>query len=382
MTEQYDYIICGAGAAGMSLAFRLCDPAFDHLKILLIDKEEKRGNDHTWCFWDKEKSPYDEIASNKFSRINFFSSALEKTMDMAPYSYKMIQSDPFYKMIRNKINESSHIEFVTEEVSDITETSDGVTVKTGKNDYNCKEVFSSIFNGEIDKEKHLYVAQHFRGWFIKTSQRTFDKNTATFMDFRIDQAGDCRFFYVLPTSSTEALVEIAIFSNEVMKPEAYDPLIKDYIKTYMKDISYEIEETEYGVIPMTDYPFWKHNTSRIHHIGTAGGAVKPSSGFAFKRIQEHTNRIIQTILNGEPLSKSYDVFKNRFYLYDSILLDVILKQKKSGADIFTYMFKSNPPQNIFRFLDGHTSLTEEMKIFKTFPTYPFTRGWFRQKLGI
>ncbi len=167
-----------------------------------------------------------------------------------------------------------------------------------------------------------------------------------------------------------------------MSPEAYDPLIKSYISEYLDLPQYDIEELEYGVIPMTTYPFWNHNTARIRHIGTAGGAVKPSSGFAFKRIQEHSDLIVDAIKKGVPIDDTYDMFKNRFHLYDSVLLDVILKQERSGADIFTYLFKSNPATQIFKFLDGKTSIAEEMNIFRTLPIYPFTRGWVRQKIGI
>ena len=381
MADHYDYIICGAGAAGLSLALRLCKSDFTHLRILIIDKEEKTGNSHTWCFWDREESVFDSITSNQFSRINFFSSTLEKNFDIAPYKYKMVQASRFYSMIRKELNQASHIDWITDRVEDISEVEGKVRVTTPTQSFTAQEVFTSIFKGRIDKSEHLYVAQHFRGWFIKTSEPVFQVNTATFMDFRIDQEGDCRFFYVLPTSENEALVEIAIFSNEVMKPEEYDPSIKAYITEYLDDIKYEIQELEYGVIPMTEYPFWNHNTSQIHHIGTAGGAVKPSSGFAFKRIQEHSDLIAEAIRNNTPIKDTYKVFKNRFHLYDSILLDVILKQKYPGAEIFTYMFKNNSTSQIFSFLDGKTSLLEEMNIFRTFPFYPFTRGLVRQKIG-
>ena len=382
MTDVYDYIICGAGAAGLSLAYHLSDAQFNHLKILILDKEVKSGNDHTWCFWDKEDSPFDHITTRQFPNVNFFSSTFKGHLNIAPYKYKMIQSTPFYEMILERISESDHIQFKTEEVESIEEDNSGVSVKTKNGSYRGKEAFSSIFNGKIDQQKQLYVAQHFRGWFIKTKEAYFDPDTATFMDFRIDQAGDCRFFYVLPISEHEALVEIAIFSNEIMQPEGYDPLISDYITTYLDDIDFHIEEKEYGVIPMTDYPFWKHNSDRIFHIGTAGGAVKPSSGYAFKRIQDHTELIIEAISNRAPIKDTYSIFKNRFYLYDKVLLDVILKQKKSGASMFTYMFKNNSTPAIFKFLDGKTTLLEETKLFTTLPSFPFTRAWLRQKLGL
>ncbi len=159
MVNQYDYIICGAGAAGLSLAFRLCDPDFHHLNILLIDKDEKKENDHTWCFWDKMDSPFDAITSNQFSKINFYSQSLEKSINIAPYRYKMIQSDTFYSMVREKIEQSPHISWIKEEVLEITDSDQDCTVTTNHDSYTCKEVFTSIFKGQINQEEHLYVAQ-------------------------------------------------------------------------------------------------------------------------------------------------------------------------------------------------------------------------------
>ena len=381
MKRKYDYIICGTGAAGLSLAMGLCDEAFNHLNVLLIDKEEKTGNDHTWCYWDKEDSLYDAVLSNSFTHINFYGDNIEKHIDIAPYRYKMLQSEHFYAFAKEKISSSKNIEWITADILEVTEHDNQVSVITKNQTYIGKVAFSSIFNHKIDKEKHLYVSQHFKGWFIKTSVPTFDNKTATFMDFRIDQYGECRFFYVLPVNEYEALVEIAIFSNEVMGPDDYDPIIKQYISEKLSLNKYEIQEKEYGVIPMTSYPFWDHIGTNIFPIGAAGGAIKSSSGYAFKRIQEHTNRIIECLKNEIPLSSSYSPFKNKFYLYDTILLDVMLRQNQAGDKIFSKLFGENKATDIFKFLDGKTTYLEEAAIFKTLPLWPFVKGWIRRKIS-
>ena len=382
MDTKYDYIICGAGAAGLSLALRLANEKFRHLKILILDQSEKSGNDHTWCFWESENSIYDHILSNRFSKINFFAPKYSATKTTAPYHYKMLQSAPFYDYVWKRIAEHNNISFIKDKVSKVDESPNGVTVFTSKGKYISSYVFSSLFSGTINKDQHLYVSQHFKGWFIKTDEFQFDPRTATFMDFRIDQSGDTRFFYVLPLNEKEALVEIAVFSNDLMHIDDYDPLIRDYIKDYIGSFKYEIREKEYGVIPMTCYPFWEHLSSRVFPIGTAGGAVKPSSGFAFKRIQQHSDRIANAILKDTDIRNTYADFRNRFYLYDKILLDVILHQKMSGSDVFTHLFSKNDSASIFKFLDGDTHISEEIRIFSTLPVSPFLRGWMRQKIGI
>lgn len=59
--KAFDFIIAGGGMAGLSLAFYLNQSTLRDKKILLIDREIKNQNDHTWCFWEKEKNPFEEI---------------------------------------------------------------------------------------------------------------------------------------------------------------------------------------------------------------------------------------------------------------------------------------------------------------------------------
>ena len=50
---HYDYIIIGAGAAGLMLANAIAnDSYFQDKTVLLLDKDPKNSNDRTWCFWE------------------------------------------------------------------------------------------------------------------------------------------------------------------------------------------------------------------------------------------------------------------------------------------------------------------------------------------
>ena len=47
----YDYIIAGAGGAGLSLLHYLLDsPILSNKQILVIDQSLNKTNDRTWCF--------------------------------------------------------------------------------------------------------------------------------------------------------------------------------------------------------------------------------------------------------------------------------------------------------------------------------------------
>ena len=53
--RNFDYIITGAGAAGLMLAYRMAkDAFFDEKSILIIDPEKRKEEDRTWCFWEAE----------------------------------------------------------------------------------------------------------------------------------------------------------------------------------------------------------------------------------------------------------------------------------------------------------------------------------------
>ena len=180
----------------------------------------------------------------------------------------------------------------------------------------------------------------------------------------------------MPQSAKKALVEVAIFSNELLSQDNYDAIVKDYIQGYLQIENYHIDEEEFGVIPMTTYPFIKHNTKRIIHIGTGGGIVKPSSGYAFKRIQEHSDQLVKCIKKGTPLSKSYDGLNGRFLLYDKVMLHAMLHNGVSGEEIFTKLFDKRKASEIFKFLDQKTNFVEEVGIFRAPPMVPFTKSFF------
>ena len=57
--------------------------------------------------------------------------------------------------------------------------------------------------------------------------------------------------------------------------------------------AFEIEEKEQGNIPMTCYPFWKHNTKNIINIGSAGGWTKASTGYTFKNATKKSKALVQ-----------------------------------------------------------------------------------------
>lgn len=361
----YDYIILGGGASGLSLAYKMKGEFFDGKKILILEQDQKNSNDRTWCSWVRKEDPFNKVAAMTWHMLDFYGKdGKHLSLDPSPYIYRMIRSKDFYKYTIDDLSRRRNVDFIQDKIISIEEEGGEVLIKGELRAYKGKHVFKSFTDDKIDKKKCLYVDQHFKGFIIRSKQNAFNPKSATFMDFRIDQQGETRFMYVLPTSPYEALIEMAIFSNAILEQKDYDAILNDYIRNILKIEEYEVLEEEFGIIPMTTYPFKKNDTEYITHIGTAAGCVKPSSGYAFDRIQEHTNEIVNCLVKGINPEKAQRIFTSKYKLFDATLLDVLLKNKVSGADFFYKLFKVNHASKVFDFLNEKTNFYEEFKIMK------------------
>tara|TARA_R110002020_G_scaffold259768_2_gene473851 strand:+ start:203039 stop:204193 length:1155 start_codon:yes stop_codon:yes gene_type:complete len=375
---HYDYIILGTGLSGLMLAYRLSqDIYFKDKKILLLDKAQKTKNDRTWCFWKEGKSEWGPIISKKWHTIAVKGKDYEDTINLENYSYNKIEAIDFYSYCLSELEKVSNITIREEKVIDFSEREDAVTVTTETADYTAQKVFTSILPVErLEEQKHSQVLQqHFIGWDIEAENPVFDPDLATFMDFTVAQKGNTRFMYVLPVSNTRALVEYTLFSEKLLPDAEYEIAIKEFI-TELGITNYTIKATEKGSIPMTSYPFERHNTKNIMHIGTAGGFTRGSTGFTFNYTDKITIRLVDFLKK----DKDFRLFKmkNRFRWYDRLFLDVLYRKNEMGSQIFTTMFKMNKIQNIFRFLDGESTPAEEVKLISTLPKKQFLIALFKE----
>ena len=374
MKEKYDYIICGAGLSGLILASRIFeDRFFDGKNILLIEKDLKSSVNKTWCFWETGNSVWKDYIVKSWDTVIFKSKGFKKEKSLKNYSYKMIKSKFFLDSIINKIKQANNFDFFQDEIVDFIESENNVLVKTKSNQFLANNVFNSCVDIDEIKSKTSYpfLLQHFLGWTIETKESVFNEKKATIMDFSIDQKDETRFFYVLPLSDKKALIEFTVFSKDLLKKDEYELELIKYIKSLKID-KYKIIEDEFGVIPMTCYPFERKNTSKILNIGTAGGWTKPSSGYTFKFIEKNTLKLLTHIKKNTQFLNFK--IKTRHWIYDLIFLDVLYKNNYLGSNLFTKMFSKNPMEKIFMFLDNETSITDELKITASFPKRIFTNS--------
>ena len=374
--KQFEYVIAGAGAAGLTLAYLLVNGQNSKKSIAIIDKAGKSTNDRTWCFWEKGPNLLENLVYKSWEKGHFESDTFTKTYDLTPYRYKMIRGIDFYQFMREHLQAHGNVQWIQDEIKSVS--ADG-EVQLSQEVIAGKIVFDSTrhFQSFQNLDQYTTLLQHFKGYFLKTKKPVFDPDTFTYMGLNIPQEGDFRFGYVLPFSETNALVEYTIFNTYMLEDEVYDQRVKSYIKDNLGIEEYEVYEEEFGVIPMSDYPFPFKISDHHYHIGISGGFAKASTGYTFLRSQKILAQLVKNLENNKPLLGQLPYRQKRFKKYDSTLLKVLAKEDNVGRQAFSDMFEKNGMHKMFRFLDEETSLGEELAIMGSTPLLTFGKAFMR-----
>jgi lycopene beta-cyclase len=375
--SDFDYMLVGGGAAGLSLAYHLAqEPRLAGKRVLLIEPEAKDQNDRTWSYWAAEPGMFDHLAVGKWDKIAFRSPGFEQELRLSTYRYRTIRGLDFYQFVQQGLaTRPAQFTLVRGTVAELTETATGVAARTAAGQvYHARYAFDSRPPAiERQPEKYRYLFQHFVGWEVETTQDVFNPDVMELMDFRGPQHHEARFIYVLPFGPRRALVEYTLFSAQMLEKNEYEAHILEYLKDTlgMSRSQYRITAEEIGAIPMTDHPLLAREGARIINLGTRAGRAKPSTGYAFQRIQAQSARLVAALAatGHPPADPTGDQWQ--FHFFDTLLLDIMQRQGETTRDLFAQLFRRNPVERVLRFLDEKTSWADNLRIMNSVSAGPF-----------
>ncbi len=374
-TKKVDYLFSGAGASATLLLLNMEKQGLlQDKKILIIDPDTKHNNDKTYCFWSEQNEPLTllcrNLISHQWDEVSVNRNIKESLL---PKKYFHISSIDVYKELRRIINqynfqriEGSVIEMITIE--------NGVKVITDSSVWESSLVFDSRPPKYLPpKNDDTHLLQSFIGYVITTDDPILNTNCMDLMDFNVDQLGATQFMYVLPLGEGKMLVELTRFGIEAITQKEANSVLDLYITQRFGN--YQILDIEIGCIPMSTADISVEYLPGVIAIGGRAGAVKPSTGYAFKNMFNHAERLADSLKRN--IKPAVITDSSRFRFYDRLLLLILTKQPSQGKPIFEALFKKNEIKNVFLFLDEKTTLIQDIRIFLTLPIKPFLKavGW-------
>lgn len=354
--------VLGDGCAGLSLAAQA--NALPHHRITVITpKNAPRVKDHVWGFWRvKGLEAAAGLARHKWLKWSIKTSAGSVVMTSVVHSYHALQRSRWETHCRQQA--AKH----------------GVTF-TAQNAVK-PDPAAQILDSRPPQLPNGQMIQHFIGWEVQAASGSFDPTTAILMDFRCDQSRGIHFIYMLPFSSSSALVESTMFAEHREPDIFFESAIRDYLFVEHGVEKFQITNTESGAIPLGRLP---SKVSAFTGIGGNGGAVRPSSGYAFSFIQKQIAASIaaaniEDTTYGSPLvvkcpHEPVDL------CMDELFMTVLRNWPDVAAELFLRMARKLSGDEFALFLSGEANWRLRAKVVLSMPKWVFVKAAALYLLG-
>jgi lycopene beta-cyclase len=251
--------------------------------------------------------------------------------------------------------------------SSVEATANTITFDSTSVDFDL--VVDAAFNPDT---RGATLWQSFGGLWVSSKKPLFDPQVATLMDLDVpDSHASVRFMYILPTSSTTALLEHTVFARIPLSRDEHLAACQEWAaRQGFNDL--EICEKEYGRIPMGLQPLSQANKPLT--IGTAGGAIRISTGYGFQGILREVKQLAQLIASararGEELpAKAPALWPTWMRLCDSLFVKALAKQPMRGQFIMTELLRRAPESALIPFLSGTASFAQALQVMKCAPAW-------------
>jgi len=385
VSKRGSCVILGAGLAGLSLADALLRLGVTS-EITLVDTRTAFTDDRTWCFWDVQPHPYRNLIRERWSSWLFAGGGVIHRQRSHAMPYCHLPAIVFYEDVLHRISAAPNCTLLLgTKVRSVSGRSGAVTVATSAGDLTATHCFDALGAGGPTWGSAMptpgpgTLAQRFLGWLVHAKEPVFDASCVTLMDFDVMSNGELRFMYVLPFSATSALVEDTSIGFQGVDPDASRSEIRRYLheRHGIEDITVEREER--STLPMiAGAP--PEPTAPVIPVGTAAGALRPSSGYAFVRTQLQVRRAARAVAMGRPAA--VPVERRREALLDRVFLNALRQDHTGFAHHMLAIGRNLSGDRFARFMMDAASPADVAAMISALPKRPFLGAAGRTALGL
>ncbi len=371
LSNKFDFLFVGLGASNCLLILRLHENGILNDKTFaVIEPNSKSINDKTFCFWATEEEllrlKLNTLVSKSWDCLEIGGIAKQV---INPLRYYYVKSIDLYNITKDVLNDYQFRLYGSQLTENPKITNNTFEINLKSEIIFADKVFDSRPPNYLLPKKHQsHLFQSFYGWKIKTPNQFFDIDSIMMMDFRIEQNNATQFIYMLPFDRDYALVEVTRFGNSIMEEAEANTIFDNYVNKL--GITFEIIETERGVLPMTSSRMQIENFGENWiYMGVKANLLKATTGYAFHAMAEDALALAGNIKNNYLFNRK--IKKERFRFYDRLLLKILNDQPEYGKPIFETLFQKVPIVKVLSFMGEKTNLFQEFSIFFRLPKRVF-----------
>lgn len=365
MPDTFRIIISGFGLSGCLLTRMLLEKEHPFFSLVLIDEHFQTDPKHL-CFMRNEKIP-EQYIKRSWSRISMTDAKGNAVIrDLKQEKYRLLDWQKIFDETLSLCKEDPRVTLVKGRVQKFHETSNEVQVRIEDgDDIIGDKLFNSIRLGTSKSD----LLQQFKGAIVEFDEAVYDPEKANLMDFHSHKSTkDVEFKYELPFSRTKALIEYTIITSNPISKAELDKRFSKLLENMSSVRSIFKEES--GAIPMPSKVFKPQHSTRIMHIGIAGGFQRRSSGYLLQTIHDQLDNWAEFAFSSSLPKLKKDELKE--YL-DTVFLSVIKSKPSLSQSLFLAMFRGTSGDQFLRFMFNPMKLRSILPIVLSLPKRPFLK---------
>ena len=376
MSDVFDLVILGGGCAGLSLSMALEAHGDRALRTLVIESRTEYVNDRTWCFWSDSSTIVPYQIQHRWQTMRVSHGGQSVSLDCGSTPYHMLAGECFYAAGLASVDRQANITLRrgTSVISEPSYSEGLWTICTGAGNITARAV--------VDTRPPLSTSrsgstlwQSFCGVEIECEEVVFDPSSLDLMNFLAPDPRHVPFLYVLPATPTKALIELTVFGAKPLGRHELSAQLEAEVVKLVGNSPYKTLRSEHGILPMGLNEMPQALNNSYVRVGVMAGSARPSTGYAFQRIQLWARECASSLANhGHPIHHKPDPLPLR--VMDRIFLEVLRAEPIRGGTIFFSLFGGADPARVIRFLSGRGSLFDCLAVIAAMPFAHFLHAAF------
>jgi lycopene beta-cyclase len=355
--------------------------------VVVIEPRERYSDDRSWCFWTTDNHPFSDLVSQRWSRWRFgLAGEPPAVAHSQTYSYQHLRSMDFYSDALERIERCPQISLqLGTQVLAVEPDPGGWRIRTDHGDVIAAQVVDTRPPPPQLSDQSL-MFQCFLGVELRLLQPPGpDPQHLDLMADMTAAAEGFRFSYVLTFADDHLLAEVTYFSPRPLTQAELEPGL-DRLLSERGWTESEVVRTEYAVLPMGLPPNDQDPasaatgtaTGTLIRAGMGGGALRPASGFGFRRIQRWAVLCAESYCTtGRLRSQPSAVWPQR--RMDYLLLCVLRDRPELAPRLFWRLLSRCPTDRFVRFMDDSASLMDSLHVIAAMPKIPFIGAALRYR---